>query len=478
MELRRHGPGRLGSFIGSVALLGLLVAPSARADAPVSAGKAGATERATRHQDAVRNASAASFGSPTDDDRRLFTLRWRLPFVLMSTDQPVGVAFASGFSPLGGPGGVALAGEPMADLSPLIPQFRLGETNKLGQLQAGVISGGVGHGSLVKDFTNSPEGTIRRAGVLGEVNLAGLGVKAMLGDVFAPGALFAGRIHGRPIIWFTAPEATFEPNELDLDPRTEVAGIWVTGLSWALDADAPLDVDNPTDRGVVFGWGWDNEAAILDNQLVKLIGYLDLNMLIGQRTTYGLGVGAHPGVLAMFDVLGTRFDVNGEYTLGTDAYVPRYFDRAYFVERNRLIGTDWTKATADAPASHGYNVRLKAGLFESLTAYVEANDNFAFDPSRGSNSARVTGGLSGFFMFLGGHVSATQAGIQNYLDPGFGGPGFLLTAEGRIALVANVFHIVGRYWRLHDELQRASGERTPFVEQGAMAGIEVNLDVL
>jgi hypothetical protein len=468
------------STIGAAFACALLVAPLARADVPVSVGNTGATQRASQTQDAVRNSSAASFGSPTTDDRRIFQLRWRLPFVLLGAQDVPGVAFASGFRPLGGGAatpGVSFAAEPMQDLSPLIPQFQIGEPRKLGRLQLGVVSMDIGHGSLVDDFTNSPEGSVRRAGLGGELNLAGLGASLVLGDIFAPGALFAGRVHGRPIMWFTAPEATFEPNELDIDPRTEITGVWVTGLSWALDAEAPLSVDNALDRGVVFGLGWDNEAALLDNQVIKLIGYLDLNMLLGQQTWYGAGAGAHPGVIAMLDVLGTRIDVTGEYALGTDAYVPRYFDRAYFVDRTRLLGGDLTKAVADAPASHGYNLRLKAGLLESLVVYAEAQDNFAFDPSRGSNSARATVGLSGFLFFLGGHVALTQAGIQNYLDPGIGGPGFMVLAEGRVALIANILHLVGRYWRVHDERPREGMEPLPFVDEGAMGGIEVNFDV-
>ncbi len=469
-----------GALTGAaVGIVTLLAWPgSARADAPTSVGISGAVSRAATLQDSSRNSTAASFGSPTTDDRRAFSLRWRLPFLVVNSTEPTSSAYLRNFSSsaIGIPG-VGLAVEPMQDMSALIPQFRLFEHKKPFHMQAGVISSDVGHGSVVSSFTNAPEGAIRRAGLLLEGNLAGLGGQVLVGDLLAPQSFFAGRVYGRPIMWFTAPEASLEPNELDIDPRTELMGIWVTGLSWALDASAPLDADDALNTGVIFAGGWDNEAALLDNQAVKLIGYLDLNVLAGQRTGLGFGGGAHPGLTAMFDVLGVRFDLSGEYDIGTDAYVPRYFDRTYFLERSRLFGSEYAKAAADVPASHGYNLQLKAGVMEAITLFAEAQDQLPFDTTRGSNSARITVGASGFLLFFGGHVALTQAGIHDYLNPHLFGTGFMATAEGRVALLANVFHLVGRAWRVHDELPRANGP-LKFVEQGAMIGLEVNLDVL
>lgn len=467
------------SWIPALALGALLLAPAlARAEAPASLGTSGAVSRAAILQDSSRNATAASFGAPTADDRRLFSLRWRLPVVMLQNPN-ANSAFAGHFvSGATMPGGVAFATEPTQDLSALIPQLRLWEPKKLAHVQAGVISTDVGHGSIVSGFSNAPEGSIRRAGLALEGNLAGIGAQVMVGDLLNPGSVFAGRVYGRPVMWFTAPDAAFlQPNELDLDPRTEAAGIWVTGLSWAVDATAPLDVDNPTRTGAVFVGGWDNEAALLDNQLLKLIGSLDLNLMSGQQTGSGFGVGAHPGLAAVFDVLGVRFDLGGQYNVGTDAYVPRYFDRAYYLERTNVFGADATKAAIDAPASHGYMLRAKAGLLESITLFAEAADQFAFDPTRGSNSGRVTVGASGFVLFFGGNVSVTQAGIEDYLEPDIFGTGFMLTAEGRIALLLNVFHLVGRYWRVHDEVKR-NGSPISYVDEGAMLGLEVNFDVL
>src|SRR5690606_8617815 len=143
----------------------------------------------------------------------------------------------------------------------------------------------------------------------------------------------------------------------------------------------------------------------------------------------------------------------------------------------RLFGSDYAKPAADAPASHGYNLRLKAGGMEALTFFVEAQDQLPFDATRRTNSARVTVGAARVTPFLGARVALTQAGIHEYLSPGFFGTGFMATAEGRVALLANIFHLVGRAWRVHDGLPRPNGP-LKYVDQGAMVGLEVNLDVL
>ena len=104
-----------GSWFVMVAA-SLLSAVVARADAPVSLGAIGAVERAGLSQDARKSPTGASFGAPTSDDRRLFTLRWRLPWLALSGAGPS--PFSSGFVPLGvGVGGLSLAAEPMSALS-------------------------------------------------------------------------------------------------------------------------------------------------------------------------------------------------------------------------------------------------------------------------------------------------------------------------------------------------------------------------
>jgi hypothetical protein len=461
---------QFGMFAALVAL-----SAQVRADSSVALGAAGALERAGQTHDAPKNGTAASFGSPVTDDRRLFKLRWRLPWLVAFGPEGLGfgaAAFSGGFTPVSGvlPGGLALARESTTGASALIPTLAIGEAHKLGQVQLGAVSTSVGHGSLVDRMTNSPEGMPRAAGLALELNLAGLGGQVIVGDFMSPQSFVAGRVYGRPLMWFTAPDATFQPNELDVDPRTEVAGIWVTGVSAVIDGDAPT-FDLPRS---LWAASWDNEAAVFDNQLVKAIGTLDLNALATKDGAPGLGV--HPGAIFMFDFMGARADLMPELNFGTDGYVPRYFDRIYRLERTASLGADKPKLELDRPASWGWQMRAQSSFMKSVTAFAEARDQFPFDPARGAHSAQLTAGASAWLLFMGGSVVASQTGITDYLDPGFFGPGFVVTGEARVGVILNTLHIVGRAWRAH--IAAGDSKDDYIVNTGATIGIEANLDLL
>jgi hypothetical protein len=452
------------------ALLLLASVRTARADAPVSLGAAGALERAGLGQDARRNPTAASFGAPVSDDRRLFKLRWRLPWVLGSG---AGVApFAGGFTSTGvGVGGLSLAAEPSSNLSSLVPQLELGEEHKLAHAQLGALSLSLGHRTLVDRFTNSPDGLARRAGVLGEFNLAALGAMLAVGDIADPTSFLATRLHGRPLMWFLAPDASLQPNELDVDPRTEVLGIWVLGASFAADLVAPAG-EGRTGQAIAFGI--DNEAAILDNQLVKAIAFVDANGLSTSHVAGStFGVGVHPGAQLMFDVAGLRVDVEAGGHAGTDGYQPRLFDRLYALERERAFGAGKPKLLLDRPASWGWDVRGQIALWRMLTTFVEVRDQAPFDPTRGASNLTATAGASAWLFFTGATVTATQIDLAR--NAVFG-PGFVVTAEGRIALVLNTVHLVGRTWRAHVPAGPDAGGYV--VDAGTTVGVELNLDLL
>ncbi len=461
-----------GAAVAGGLALALLSARAANADDSVALGTAGSLERTAQTQDALKNGTAASFGAPVTDDRRLFKLRWRLPWLIAGGAGLGPSPFVSGFTATSFevPGGLALAAEPMDGLSALIPSMAIGEPHKLGQVQVGALSTSLGHGTLVDRYTNSPDGAPRAPGLLLEGNLAGLGAQALTANAFHPlSSLAAARIYGRPIMWFLAPDATFQPNELDIDPRTEVLGIWVTGLSAVIDPGAP-SLRGPQN---VWAAGWDNEAALLDNQIVKTIAYLDLNALGAGDV---VGGGAHPGALFMLDAAGFRLDANAEMNFGTDGYVPRYFDRLYALERDGVIGGDKSKLDIDRPASWGWQGRLSAGYMEALTAFVETKDQLPFDGARGRHSGTVTAGVSAFVFFLGGAVTASQTGITDYANPHVGGPGFVVTAEGRIALLVNTVHLVGRWW--HANVPAGDSPDDYVIDEGSTVGVEMNLDFL
>ncbi len=485
----------------------ILCSLPAVADSPVSVGTYGAIERATRTQGTARKGNAASFGTPAFEESRGFSLRLRIPLFLYGDEADAAqqsaisniIPYASnarryplpvsgiGESPLD-----ILGGEDLTALSSYIPAIEIGEERKPFHFQLGALSTRVGHGSQVHYFTNSPEGAERRMGLFGELNSASLGAQVMIGDVTNPGHFVSGRVYGRPILWFVAPDSLIQPNDLDLDPRGELAGMWVTGISGAIDTGFDgLDFQSFRPSWYV---GWDNELAILDNKFVKGMFYLDLNMLgrphrgLDTRVIpvdtgdYSLqlpiGVGAHPGVRANLEipVIGD-VDIEAEYNLGSDGYVPRYFDRLYFLERNRIFGTDLKKSNADAPMSHGYKLKANANIVKTISLFLEAQDQFPFQPSRGTNSAMLTAGASFFFMMFGAGATVSQAGIRQYTQPGLFGSGFILTAEGRVTLIANVIHIVGRYYRVHDPVDLNLVNRDYDVLEGALVGLEINFDL-
>jgi hypothetical protein len=457
-----------------VLALGLVgVVDVARADVPVSLGTAGALERAGLAQDGRKNPTAASFGAPVTDDRRLFTLRWRLPWIAMA-----GAAgpspFGSGFVNTGlGLGGMSFAAEPMEALSALVPQGQIGEANKLGRVQFGALSYSLGHGTVVDRFTNAPDGQARRFGLLGELNLAGLELHGAVGDVMDAPAFVTARVAGRPLIWFLAPDATFQPNELDLDPRTELLGIWQIAVAAAADFSAP-GTDNVAGNVVVTTL--ENEAAILDNQLVKLIIFVDVNGLWStDRGATVQGTGVHPGVTAMWDFAGVRVDVDAEANVGSDGYVPRYFDRLYFLERTRTLGADKPKLLLERPASWGYRARADVGLWEMATLFAELRDQRGLTPTTATLPSNMTlsAGGSVWLGVAGAAVTATQIGLG---DNALFGPGFVVTAEGRAGILFNTLHLVGRAWQAHIAAGDDPGEFV--VERGLTAGVEVNFDLL
>lgn len=472
--------------------LTLGLALPAFADAPVSLGTRGALERATLTQGESRKGTAASFGTPAYAEQRGFGFRLRIPLYvggdLAEGTQAEGVVpFAAlpaqrVVAPIGlfeGRDMNLFASEDLGSLWSYIPAIEIGDERKAYHLQLGALSARIGHGSLVHYFTNSPEGAPRRFGVLGELNSASLGAQVMLADVTDPRRFVAGRVYGRPILWFVAPDSMVTPNDLDVDPRAEAAGMWVSGLTAAADFSAPT-----ADRGFGTVWsaGWDNEIALLDNKLIRALGFVDLNMMGGLADTamenVPVGFSAHPGVRAVVDIpIIAQIEVAADYNFSSRGYVPRYFDRLYFLERDQMFGSTLQKASAVAPASHGFNIRVAANILKTLSLFAETRDQVPFYADEGTNSAVLTGGASFWFLFFGGGATISQAGIREYFSPGMFGSGFVMTAEARVALVANVVHIVGRYYRVHDPVDVDLQDRDFNVLQGTLVGLEVNFDL-
>ena len=481
--------GSCGCVFAGALVSACLLSAGARADAPVSLGNQGSLQRAQLTQGATRGSSSASFGTPQSNADSLFSIRWRFPLYVAGDEAdnvdttPYTVTQGAKVIPgvMGaGPFDSAIALDDLSSFASYIPVIKIGQERKPFHFQFGAINYNMGHGSIVDDFTNSPEGAGRKFGLLLELNSASLGGQVSMGDVTKPLSLVTGRVYGRPILWYVAPDSILTPNEFDVDPRSELAGMWITGLSVAVDGFAPENGGDST--GIVYAAGWDNEAAILDNKLIQLQGYIDLNVLGGNHFngTFGspVGFGAHPGLSFGLDLpMMLRFNIDAEYNIGSQGYVPRYFDRLYFIERDLAFGSKLGKSELMAPASHGYDLKLGVTFVNMLSFFLEARDQAPLIANQGKNSASLTAGASFFWLMFGGSATMSQAGIQRYADSDLFRSGFIFTAEGRIALIANLFHVVGRYYRIHepDDITVAGGSYT--VLEGALIGLELNFDL-
>lgn len=450
--------------LGLVATAGLL-AGAARAELPAAVGSTGAMERAALLQDAARGGTAASFGTPVTGEDKLFQLRWKVPlWVVGSPDRAPALSGALGSS-IAAAGPVSLALDPSQGISALVPQAQLGHVDGPGYVQAGALSVGLGHGTLLDRYTNSPANMGRRAGLALGGRVAPAGIELMLGDLAAPTALFAGRVHVRPVLAVLAPDTFIQPDGLDLDPRVETLGMLVVGASWAVDGSAPGSI------GGVRAAGVDIAAAVLDNQFAMVRPYLDINVL--QGTKDGTGFGGHLGAELALKFFDSNIKGIVEGSLGQRGYVPRYFDRLYMADRMSVVGVGSAKATWAAPPNAGYRVRLSGKIFNNAAAFVEATDLYDLESPEGRHNLTLTGGADVWFGMVGLSGTVSQVGLGT--DAALGAaPGFLAMGEGRVALLANVMHIVGRGWYA----TRTGEGGQPLSETAASIGLEFNLDVL
>ncbi len=493
------------------AVWGLLLGLStvARAGTPVSVGNVGAVQRA--------NLSAAGPGSvnpefdPVREEPGRFKLQWLFPFVCASSELPAPwLSFCAGnqsiddadsiapvyFTPDGAPDPGAASY--WAWLWPILPQVVFGGGFQDSyEVQFGVIATSMGHGTLVRNFTNSPNTSYRRPGGYLSLRTGTLKMEAMIADVLAPATLVAGRIELRPLTLLYGSQIRAQPVEFDHDRIAEPYTRWKTAVSFAGDMVAPYSItDNnfkvargPFDVAATPGdelrpiaaVGWDNEFVAIERGTSEIIGYVDVNMLWTPFHPVGpgsrLGLGAHAGARFNAQAGQLRFRFEAEGNVAGPGYVPGYFDQMYVIERDRLIGNNVSKAYAEAPASFGYLYRLSFSYLPYINVFLEGIDQFPADVVGCSqtnqvcgNSGRLTSGLSVSWLLFGGTLSVSQSGVQNYFQEAFFGPGFTLLAEGRMTLFFSYLQMLSRFYVVSDPVTGG-----PAV--GGFLGLEVNLSL-
>lgn len=199
----------------------------------------------------------------------------------------------------------------------------------------------LGHGTIVGGYYNSLDRNHYRAGLALEFAIRHGGVQFLLDNLLSP-RLFGFRLHLRPAGLFS---------------DHELARRLVVGFSLAADTAAPValagapvlflpparlpiyrpmydDEANPVvARDMVLSvFGFDIEYAILQNKLVSLVPYLDLNVLADVET----GVGLHLGAFLNFYLptpIGPTIMARLEYRAMSEGYAPVYFDSLYEAQR-------------------------------------------------------------------------------------------------------------------------------------------------
>jgi len=201
--------------------------------------------------------------------------------------------------------------------------------------RVGALEGeSIGHGTIVGGYYNSLDRDHYQAGIALAAAIRYGGVEVMLDNLLAP-EIVGARIHVRPAAFFTD---NFWANR------------FVAGLSFAVDGRAPValqtrgtppDLEPVVDDTNSFAYtgtdalsvlGLDLEYTVIQNKLIDLVPYLDLNFMFDE----GAGAGLHLGTFFNIRIptpLGPALLTRLEYRLVGDGYAPRYFDALYEVQR-------------------------------------------------------------------------------------------------------------------------------------------------
>lgn len=422
------------------------------ADAPVSSGTEGAIER-TAVQSAGPGSRSSQF-DPVERSRGQLQLRWLFQFYE--------------FGDVSEELNVLPVETPPSNWTSIVPQLGFGSPRGFFRNQVGVIASSMGHGTIIRNFTNSPNGQDRRIGLHIEGNLPAGGAEFLIADMLNPTMLLATRVTIRPMVLLWTKAVRRQPVEFDHRDLAKPLGRWITGFTFASDLFAP---STQKDWGTTSLLGFENEIVGIDDHRGRVLGYVDVNLLT--RVGEAAGAGTHVGV----DLAGTasrfRIEVKAELNFAAPGYVPGYFDQTYVIERNQAFGLEEPKFDLVAPASFGYLGKMSLVYLPYISVFSEITDQIPVNPSEGTNNIRLMNGMSASWLMFQLTFSLSQAGVTNYIEEALRGRGLLFISEGRISLLWSYLQLVGRYFRLHEE-DKSSANAFKVIE-GGFVGLEVNL---
>jgi hypothetical protein len=425
---------------------------AALADAPVSSGTTGALERLSV-QSAGPGSANAQF-DPVQDSNGQFQLRWLFQFYE--------------FGDLSQELDILPVERTPDNWTSIVPQLEFGSRRGLYRTQFGVVSTSIGHGTIVRNFTNSPNGTDRRIGFYLSGTTPAGGFETAVGDFLDPGALLVARITLRPMVLLWTGAVRKQPVEFDHNKLAKPLGRWKTGFTIATDLTAPSEVGT---WGTVAAIGFENEIIGIDDDRGRAVLYVDINGLT--RIGGNVGTGTHIGAELSGTASEFQLQFKGDLNLASPGYIPGYFDQTYMIERLDSFGVTRPKINLDAPGSAGYLLMLSMIYRPYFSLFAQFSDQIPMFAGDGSNNIFILSGASASWFIFHGTVSMSQTGVTNYIQDAFQGAGLLFIAEGRISLFWSYLQMVGRYFSLNEPIDHSQKEFDTIA--GGFLGLEVNL---
>ncbi|MBT6435477.1 MAG: hypothetical protein HOK28_20445 [Deltaproteobacteria bacterium] len=229
----------------------------------------------------------------------------------------------------------------VGDYLKLLRYIQYGEKRDFIYARLGELSGKLGHGTIVRGYSNTIDINTHRVGFAFDLNTDLGGFESMFSDLVSimgggiDSQLIAARGFVKPV-GFWAPESALNIFSLGLSVATDL------NAPFSVDADGDEEVDVDAEgeiavaetKGVTI-IGLDIEAEVLNNDIIEMIPYIDLNFVSGA------GYGLHIGLDTKFKLpIGIDFQIPIllEYRHFASNYIPMYFDTFYEIERFSLAG--------------------------------------------------------------------------------------------------------------------------------------------
>ena len=318
--------------------------------------------------------------------------------------------------------------------------------------QAGdILSYSLGHGSVIRDYSNVADPDHLHAGIRFDVDNKYLDVSMMI-DNFVRPSVVAGRASLRPLPMLSN---LVLGGTLVLDPRAP--------KNVRLDQEGTRIVDEAfnlqTENTLFTVVGGDVEYTF-GRPGSSFTPYFDLNGAFYGGSGYNAGIGAHLGFRAELPVGKTGVKIGGqlEYRLSGPGYAPSYFQTFYDVERYQasLTYSDPDSAPADRRGTRlaavgrgdgGHGMLAELGLYTPQSVHIRVG--FSSEPTPDANRMWI-GVMSLPIDRLSAGAFVMMRGLGG---PSDGAAGISVLSEARFRLTEQLYALAqyGRVWYLREE---------------------------